>query len=98
MSYNLTILKAANTTLEVMQGVDDGLMKGLFGLFLVICSGAIVIINLSFYKAKEFMLFTGFFIMFIGGFAFLSGLMSVLGLIICLILAMGSMMMFFLSK
>ena len=98
MTYNLTIVKAANTTLEVLQSVDSGIMNSTFGIFLVIASALIVILNIGFFQAKEFMLFTGLFALFISGFTYLAGLANIIVLVLGLIAFMITMVLFFLTK
>ena len=98
MAYNITGIVASNTTLDLIRSTDLATMGGLFGIMALVAATAIVMINFSFYQGKELMVFAGFFISVLAGLFWLSGLVSLLVVIVAFIFNMFAVIAFFLLK
>lgn len=98
MPYNLTSIVASNSTLDLIRSTDLATMGGLFGIMAILAAVAIVMINFSFYQGKELMVFAGFFVSVLSGLFWLSGLVSLLVVIVAFIFNLFAVMGFFLLK
>lgn len=98
MTYNLSLVKSANTLLELVTNVDAVTMGGLFAILLITIGATVAILNLQNFSGKEFFLFTGFFISIVSGLAWLSGLVHLYVFIVALIAGFIFVLLFFVTE
>lgn len=84
--YDFANITGANSTLQILQSVNTDWSGGILGIMILLVLGVIVFMNLSAYGTKETFLVTTFYISIMAGLLWLSGLVGMYVLIICIVL------------
>lgn len=96
--YNLTLITQANTTLQVLDAIDLAIYGGAFFVFALVALFIILMINASFYPAKDFMLFASFFVSIIAGLLWVAGLVPFYAALVAILLSVAFMITWFFAK
>ena len=76
--YNLSNISETNSTLEILRAVNLDIGQGWFTIMLLIALFVIILINWTYYSAKEALLASSFFASFIAWMMWLAALVPIL--------------------
>ena len=97
--YNFTNLTNASSVLQITKVIDsDSFMTGFFVLFALIGFMVVMMTNYEYKGAKEVFVMSSFVVGNIIGLLFLSGLASIMYLIMGLVLVVISILVYFFSE
>jgi uncharacterized membrane protein (DUF485 family) len=88
MVFNFTNITSGNSTLDILQTVNNEMFGGLFTILLVVALFFIIFINLSFYKASSAFMAASLFTTMITMFLYFSGLVPLMVFVISMVLTL----------
>lgn len=92
--FNFTNITNANSTLQVLQGVNNTLVGGNFWILVIVAIAFVILINLTFYRFKGALTAMSFTVSIISGLFFLAGLVpfyvAIIGLVQLVVMLMVS--------
>lgn len=92
---NFTEILAANTTLDILLGVNSAVSNNLFWWFAILALGVVAFINLSYYGSPSALALTSFIVAIISGLMWIAGLLPLYALIVSILLVFISVVLVF---